>query len=69
MYQSIDKKNTIKPGGDKPLFKLGAFESFLAGAGVVILINIVLLLQGDVHKTGAESMVVDEVDGRNDSKL
>jgi len=35
-----------KQGGDKPLFKLGAFESFLAGAGVVILINIVLLLQG-----------------------
>ena len=37
-----------KPGGDKPLFKLGAFESFLAGAGVVLLINIVLLLQGEL---------------------
>jgi hypothetical protein len=28
------------------MFKLGAFDSFLAGAGVVILINIALLLQG-----------------------
>eukprot|EP00435_Cladocopium_sp_Y103_P001972 s3057_g1.t1 len=28
------------------MFKLGAFDSFLAGAGVVILVNIALLLQG-----------------------
>ncbi|CAL1164880.1 unnamed protein product [Cladocopium goreaui] len=35
-----------RQGGEKPMFKLGAFDSFLAGAGVVILINIALLLQG-----------------------
>lgn len=34
------------PGGGKPLFQLGNVESFLLGAGVILLINLVLIAQG-----------------------
>ncbi|CAJ1418218.1 unnamed protein product, partial [Effrenium voratum] len=32
-------------GGAPPMFKLGALDSFLLGAGVVILVNVVLIAQ------------------------
>lgn len=35
-----------KQGGGKPLFQLGNVESFLLGAGVILLINLVLIAQG-----------------------
>ena len=43
MSSTISRK---KQGGGKPLFQLGAAQSFLLGAGLVIILNLFQILQG-----------------------